>query len=237
MNFKILPGLTTNPGYDYKKKVAEINELGLTEIALFPTALNANKRKELYELLEDTGIKDIPHVHLREDMGLRELEYLKERFRTKVFNIHDEKDAHPFFDFREKIGDRGQNIYIENTQRVPSRDELGRLGGLCIDFSHWQDAILFGYPDYDIGIKKAIEIFDVGCSHVSAVGEKIIESRDLSLPDVIYQNYSKHYFDDLSELDYIKNFLYFIPRLISLELENPFSEQLKAKEYLEKIIA
>jgi len=41
---------------------------------------------------------------------------------------------------------------------------------------------------------------------------------------------------ELKDLDYMKNYEEFWPPIISLELENTFEEQLKAKEYLEKII-
>ena len=57
-NKKILLGLTTTPGSDWRKKVSEIDKLGLKELALFPTCLNEQERKELYGLLEKTKLKD-----------------------------------------------------------------------------------------------------------------------------------------------------------------------------------
>jgi hypothetical protein len=36
----------------WKSQLKEINQLGITEISLFPTTLNRKDRKELYSLLE-----------------------------------------------------------------------------------------------------------------------------------------------------------------------------------------
>jgi hypothetical protein len=65
MERKILLGLTTTPRSDWREKIREIDELGLEEAALFPTFIHLPERKELYGLLEKTGIKKAPHVHLR----------------------------------------------------------------------------------------------------------------------------------------------------------------------------
>ena len=57
---KILLGLTTiTPGGEWRNKIKEIDELGLKEIALFPTCLKIDERKELYQLLEKTKLKKI----------------------------------------------------------------------------------------------------------------------------------------------------------------------------------
>ena len=65
----ILPTITTTWGSNWRVKIKEINEIGLKEIALFPTCLPKEKRKELYRLLEDSNIESIPLVHIRSDMA------------------------------------------------------------------------------------------------------------------------------------------------------------------------
>ncbi len=234
MNRKILLGLTTiTPGL-WKKKIKEIDALGIEEIALFLTGLNISARKELYGMLEKTKLRNIPHVHLRDDMENWELDYLESKFNAAVFNMHGKNSAHPF-DLL-KLKNYLPKIYIENQEYIPDREELKKTAGICVDFSHWQDGIMFKKKNYDSKMRKAIKNFPVGCSHVSAVGKKVIESRDVVFNEIVYYDYSKHFFDDLSEFDYMKNFLDFLPDLISLELENSLAEQLKAKKYLEKII-
>ncbi|MFH1255086.1 MAG: hypothetical protein V1667_01280 [bacterium] len=234
INKKILASLTTiTPGL-WRKKAEEINELGLEEIALFLTGLNVGARKELYGILEKTKLKNIPHVHLRDDMDVWELEYLESRFNAAVFNIHGKNSAHPF-DLL-KLKKYLPKIYIENQDYVPDREELKKTAGFCVDFSHWQDGIMLKRKNYDANMRQAIKNFSVGCSHISAVGKKVIENRDVVFNEIVYRDYSKHIFDNLEEFDYIANFLDFLPDLISLELENSLAEQLKAKKYLEKII-
>ncbi|MBI4779019.1 hypothetical protein HY797_01025 [Candidatus Falkowbacteria bacterium] len=166
-----------------------------------------------------------------------ELEYLEKKFKTKVFNIHSKNEEHCFPGFAENFSGFLHKTYIENmNDNVPEEEELSRFGGLCIDFSHWQDGILLGNQDFNKKMKEAAKNFPVGCSHISGVGREMIETRDVVFPEIVYRGHAKHFFDNLKELDYIENFLEFLPDLISLELENSFAEQLKAKAYLEKII-
>ncbi|MDP1884143.1 MAG: hypothetical protein Q8L10_02140 [Candidatus Moranbacteria bacterium] len=234
---KILLGLTTTSGSDYKAKIDEAEALGIEEVALFLSGVGLEKRKELYRLLENSSIKSIPHVHLRDDMLLWELEYLEKKFAVKVFNIHNKNDVRNFsgFDF----GRYRDRTYVENSisaDSIPDEEELENFAGLCIDFSHWQDAITLGVESYDGEIRKMARKFPIGCAHISAVGAKISGSRDATFPDIVYSHYSKHFFDDLDEFDYLGKYVGFIPELVSLELENSFEEQLEAKGYIEKII-
>ena len=51
----------------WKKQLQEINQLGIKEIALFPTTLKPKARKNLYKELEKSCIKKIKLVHLRDE--------------------------------------------------------------------------------------------------------------------------------------------------------------------------
>ncbi len=235
-NKKILLGLTTTPRSDWKEKIQEIDKFGIKEISLFLTGIGKEERKDLYNLLEKTKIESIPHVHLRDDMELQEIKYLEKRYHTEAFNIHNKKDPHSSLEFRKYFGHYCLKTFIENTGSVTSEEELDGFGGICIDFSHWKDGILLEYKDYDKEMKKSAKKFCIGCSHISAVGDKIIESADINSKEIKYTNFSKHYLNNLNEVDYIRDFIDYLPNLISLELENSFEEQLKVKEYLEKII-
>lgn len=215
-NKKILLGLTTTPDSDWREKVKEINKLGLKEVALFPTFLKTDERKELYELLEQTELQSIPHVHIRgEDMDLEEIAYLFEKYNVEVFNTHSTQDYPMNFDYSK------YKIYLENTNSIPPEEELKKYDGLCIDFAHWENNIQKKNAAYD-NFEDLIKRYSVGCCHISAV------SRESSC--------AKHFFNNYEEFNYLKKYLKYIPRIISLELENSFTEQLKVKEYLEKII-
>lgn len=91
MNKKeILLGLTTTPKSNWIRKIDQIDEYKIKKIALFPTFLKIEDRKELYDLLEKTCLEEIPHVHLRDDMEEWELEMYIQKYNTQVFNIHGE---------------------------------------------------------------------------------------------------------------------------------------------------
>lgn len=231
---KILLGLTTTSGSGWRGKVAECQKFNIKEIALFLTGIGFAERRELYGLLENSPVKSIPHVHLRSDMQIGELDYLTQKFQTQVFNIHPKKDVYG------SVGDWDrykQNIFVENSTVTPEQEELERCGGICIDFSHWQDWIILEKEENVSKMEEAAQKFKIGCCHVSAVGNALIKTQDQIHPEITYENYSKHTFSDLKEFDYIKNFIEYLPELISLELENSFAEQLEAKKYLTELIA
>jgi len=224
---KILLGLTTTPASDWREKIREIDEFGIKEIALFPTFLKTEERKELYGLLEKTGLESILHVHLRgEDMDIEELDYFVKKYHTKVFNIHSPRSFPVEYDYSKYKN----IIYLENADFIPNEKEINELGnGLCIDFSHWESGLKEKNKKYN-NFEKLIKKYPIGCAHISGISEKLFPYTYCE------PAYDIHTINDLSELDYIKKYTKYIPDIISIELENPFEEQLKVEEYLEKII-
>ncbi|MDP1833369.1 MAG: hypothetical protein Q8L11_00355 [Candidatus Moranbacteria bacterium] len=232
---QILLGLTTTLGSDWRMKAEEIDRLGIKELALFLTCLGSEDRRELYGLLENTSLESIPHVHLRDDMELWELDYLVEKYHTQVFNIHPKKSHYPLVNDLSKYNKR---IYIENTpDELPAFDELESYGGVCLDTSHWENWILEGSPACkrkSDGIKKILNLFPAGCAHISAISAGLHDDPDKKYPD--RKEYSSHWLDNLSEVDYVKKYRVYLPKIVSIELENPLEEQLEIKKYLDRII-
>jgi len=233
---EILLGLTTTPGSDWHGKIEEIKKFGIKKVALFPTFIGAEKRKELYELLEDTEDLKISHVHLRNDMTNEEIEYFINKYDTEVFNIHPQNKLYSFSDDFLKYADR---IFLENLIMIPAEDELRKYAGLCIDLSHWEDCTLQQNMDYnessipyDEAMVSRIKKFPVGCCHVSAIKNQL--HPDVGMPGRM--EYCEHMLDEISEVDYVKKYIKYLPKYISLELENCFEEQLKVKKYLEEIL-
>jgi len=225
----ILPTITTAKGSNWKEKIAEINILGLEEIALFPTCLTEEERVELYEILKKTNLKSIPFVHLRSDFKEEEIAWLRENYHTKVFNTHSERLyplKYPWDKYKKDL------IYIENTHLGFPEDELQEYAGVCIDFSHLEnDKIIF--PErYEQSIRM-IKNHKIGCAHLSAIRNE--QKHDPEKPEEIRFDY--HILENLSELDYLKNYPQeFFPEFMAIELENSLAEQLKIKEYLKSII-
>ncbi len=228
----ILLGLTTTPNSDWRAKIEEIKKFNLKEIALFPTCLEIEERKELYNLLEKTSIERIPHVHLRHDFEKWELDLLSNKYDTQLFNIHASTEALHLLEHKKY---RSQ-IYVENLYEVNDLffEVLDKCGGLCLDASHFEDyAYVQKLPHYE-DLKKCIDKYKIGCCHVSAVSEPFEMFRE---PDGTDRKiFSHHVVKHLTDLDYVQKYVQYLPKFISIELENSFEEQLKAKDYLEKII-
>lgn len=229
MHKKILLGLTTTPGSDWHEKTKEIDHFGIREVALFPTFLEPDKRAELYALLEKTGLQSIPLIHLRDDYTEEEIRYFVKRYGTKLFNIHPSKEAQETFDLLTKMN---LPVYIENPEKIAANFEsiVAKSAGLCVDFSHYHDYSVLCHEDNYAPFENMMKKYPIGFCHVSAI--KKTKHREF---DGVFQ-YVSHHFDDLEDLDYMKDYKDFLPEFISLELENSFEEQLEAKAYLEKIL-
>ncbi len=228
----ILLGLTTTPASNWRGKIKEIDILNLKQIAAFPTFLKPDERKELYDLLKKTNLNSIPHVHLRDDMEEWELDFFRDNYGTEIFNIHAVPSALEFLkwsEYREKI-------FIENTYNINDLfyENLGKCGGLCVDFSHFEDYAVIQKLPHHQNLSKCLDKYKIGCCHISAINKTPEIAQDERRED--FSIYSNHYLHDLKELDYLKKYVKYLPDYISIELENSFTEQLKIKKYLEKMI-
>jgi len=229
MHKKILIGFTTTPGSNWREKIKEIDKYGIKEMAFFPTFLKMRDRKEIYGLLEKTGLEEIPHVHLRDDMENWEMEYYLERYKTKVFNIHTKKIDYSYL---ERFPHLAQQFFVENPDTLSEEFfELSeRYGGVCFDVSHFYD---FGVLQEEASYKDFLGYLQkkkVGCCHISAISKK--NRKDFWGN----KNYSNHFLKNSSEVDYVDKYVEYLPDIISIELENSFEQQIKIKERLEKII-
>lgn len=223
MEHEILLGLTTTPKSDWREKVQEMKNFGIRRIALFPTFLDVEKRKELYGLLEQVEGLEIPHVHLRsQDMEEWEMEWFEGR-GAKIYNIHCPKTDFPVL---QKYRDR---IFIENHFGKMKMEILQRFGGICLDASHLEASRIRKRPEY-AQIRSLLEKIPVGCCHVSAVNGNTFNPLNYIF------GFDKHYCRELASLDYIGQYKQYLPKYVSLELENSFKQQLEAKEYLEKLL-
>jgi len=235
VNKKILLGLTTITTGEWRNKVKEIDELGLKEIALFPTCLNFKERQELYLLLEKTKLESMPHVHIREeDFTENEIKYLMDKWGTEVFNMHVRKKTQQFID---KLGDFKKNFFVENTDVIQDNFEAiaKQIGGICLDLAHWEDyGHLRRIKEYE-ALDELVKKYKIGVNHVSAIKKELTVFHERLTGEDFYM-LNSHDLSDLSELDYVKKYKNYLADIISIELENPLKRQLEVKEYLEKII-
>lgn len=212
---------------DWRDKFKEIDLLGLEKVAVFVTTIGFDERQELYRALENTKLEEIPFVHIRSDMHSEELEYFINHWKTKVFNFHLLSEFPLEYDLSKYFF----KICIENTYAPILEKDLAGFGGLCLDFSHMEDARR-SFLDLYKAWQETFASFPIGCGHISAIREEAwFDKRGSG------SRHSYHRFEALSDFDYLKNFSPSqFPPVIALELENPLAEQLKAKEYVEKIL-
>lgn len=231
MQRKILPTITTTYGSNWRQKIKEIKKMKLKEIAIFPTCLMKEGRRQLYQMLKRSGVESIPYVHLRSDMGIEEMDYLIKNYKTKVFNTHTERE----YPFRYDYSKYRQILYIENVYYPLDKEEVKKFAGICLDFSHLENDRLRHKKTFEHNI-RIIEKFPIGCSHISAIKKETwIDQGDGY--DKNKARYDWHQFSNFSELDYLKKYpKRYFPKIIAIELENSIEEQLRVKDYLTAIL-
>jgi hypothetical protein len=225
-NKKILVSITTTQKSDWRKKIEEVKELGLDEVAAFPTCLNKKDREEFYKLIKESGIKNIPLVHLRSDMDIDEMDYFIENYNTKVFCTHTQRE----YSFSHDLSKYHNIMGIENVYYSFDEEEIKKFGGICLDFSHLENAKISAREIFEHNV-KTLEKYPVIANHINSI------KKTPHIDENGYSRYDNHFLNDLSEFDYLKNYPenYFSP-YIAIELENSIKEQLKARDYLNNLI-
>ncbi len=220
---RIFPCITTCPKFSWRKKLKEAEELKLNSVSFFPEFTpRIEERKLIYPILAKSKIKWIPQVHLSDNSEKWELNFFFNRFKTRFFNIHENN-------LRTIKKWRGyeKNIYLEynydNKILGNSLENIQKIGGLCVDFSHFWAAKNRGAREYAKTVNQA-KYVKIGCNHLNGYSSKL--KKDL------------HYARNLKSFDYLKE----IPKkyfggIITLELNNGLKEQLKFKDYIIKLLS
>ena len=231
MNHNIYLGLTTTRYSNLREKIEEIKKFSIKEIALFPTALNPDQRKELYQELEKTPVKYIPFVHLRHDSNDEEIEYFINKYQTKRFNIHSTPDALESF-ATSKYKDL---IYIENTDHLRPEffSSLQEYAGLCFDVAHWEDYGIKQKDDTYVKFEDVVKQTKIGFSHLSSVME-VGYPRHYEYFSYHDFHYSAHLMEKIEDMSYLKKYIEYLPEILGIELENTLAEQIEVKQYIEK---
>lgn len=213
---------------NYFKKIEELEQLKVKEVALFFTLYGTKSvREKIYKELIKNRIKNVPFVHLRDDMRLEEVEYLIKNFKTKLFNSHTKYDD----GVRDKrVLKKYKNlIYLENTNQFYMKNEINDYAGICLDVAHLENARRFNKKSYE-RVCEILKNHKCGVWHVSAIRRKIYRC-----PYSKIFRYDDHTFYSLSEFDYLKKYKKYLPNYIVLELDNNIKEQIIVKEYINKL--
>ena len=218
---RIYPSVVTWSA-DWQKMVAAVRRFRLTEISLFLTGADIQERKKIYQALEKTSVRFIPHVHARHDMlKEHEFDYLIKRFGTKAFTMHFQYLKH-FNNFKNR-----KKIFVENNgyqSKIRDLDVIKKFGGLAIDLSHLEINRRQVNNNFFIA-QEGVEDYHykIGCNHLSAVKAS---------------GRHWHGVENFSELEYVTNIpqKYFSP-YICLELINPIRQQLVFRRQLARLLS
>ncbi len=216
---RILLGITGIEENDWKDKLNDINKLGISEATLFLTRFDQSQRKKIYRTLLDSTLKNIPLVHIRNDMEIEELVFLENKFKTKYFTIHEKS-----FGFLNKWPGFQKKLYLEmdTNNYISQKVMVEKIGGFCVDLSHFKLAQTQWTKEFDYTYFRK-EKANFGCNHLTGCCAE--------------KNADLHTIKSLKDFNYLKTLPKFLfGKVIGLEISNSISQQIKFKKYLVKLL-
>jgi len=220
MKSKLLVSITGRNTKDWQSKFKEVEKYKLNEVALFLEWYEREEREKIYKALLKSNIKKIPFVHARHNMEKEEFDFLSKQFQTEHFNIHEDS-----FKTLEKWKGIYKKLYLEMNYDniVPHCVHVKRIGGFCIDLSHFMASRERDTEDFDYVIKRKNLHKLFVCNHLNGYSPQ--EKRD------------KHTVTSLKDFDYLKTLPNFVfGKIIAIETYNNIKEQLRFKKYLTKLL-
>jgi hypothetical protein len=215
----ILLSITGKTSGDWGAKLKEINELGITEVAVFLSSFDKKERDNFYRLLLKSTVKKIPFVHLRDDVTAEEIKFFIEKFGTEYFNIHEHD-----FKTLDNWKDYKQKLYLEMdfNDKIEKDVIVKKIGGFCVDLSHYKASVARGTEEASYVYAKKNDII-IACNHLNGYSEERTE-------DI-------HAITNLKEFDYLTSLpKYIFGEVIALEVYNSIKEQINFREYAGGII-
>ena len=209
----------TGEGNDWESKLNDLNNLHIKTAALFLERFDQGQRKKIYRALFDTELSVLPLVHIRNDMEIEELVFLESKFKSRYFTIHENS-----FAFLDKWPGFEKKLYLEMNydNSVSQKVMVGRIGGFCIDLSHFKAAQTKFTKDFDYVYYKKGKV-NFSCNHLNGYDSK--------------RNSDMHIVKSLKNFDYLRTLPRFLfGNMIGLETDNEIPEQLKFKNYLVKLL-
>lgn len=217
---RILVSITGYKEKDWKSKLEEIEKHKITRIALFLEMFRKQQRSKIYSALLTSNIKEIPLVHIRNDMTKQELEFISKNFKTECFNIHENSFKH-----LEQWNGFYKKLFLEMNydNHIPKKVNLNKIGGFCIDLSHFKAAEKKQSKDFEYITKRKKEKKYFKCNHLNGYSYK--------------KNIDLHTIKSLKDFSYLKTLPKFLfGKYIALEVNNSIAEQLKFKKYVMKLL-
>lgn len=216
----VLVGIAGRGAQTLLDKIKEINRRQIAQAGLFLTQVNKSERRRVYQALLKSTIKEIPLIHLRNDMSGEEVRFLKDNFHPTYYTIHKSS-----FRYLYKWSGFKKKLYLEFSGRLgkvpPFR--LDTIGGFCVDLAHYKigETCQSDEFKYQLARRKNKKLF--ACNHLNGYDPRINNCNHLPKAD--------------RDFAYLKT----LPRhifspLIALEMENPIKEQLAWRKKILKLL-
>ena len=216
---KLLVGITGYDSRQVNRKIGEIDKYKIFTASLFLQLIKIKERQKIYKRLQKSNIKNIPLVHIRDDMTSDELKFLSKSYGSRYFTIHE---SH--FSILKKWKGFYKNLYLEmNKDNFISKNvQVEKIGGFCVDLSHFKAAEEAWTKEFLYTLKRADQkIF--ACNHLNGYSYRY--------------NADLHTIRSLSEFDYLKTLPKFLfGKWIAIETFNSIKKQLEFKKYLIKFL-
>jgi hypothetical protein len=217
---RILISITGSTESDWRTKLRDIEKYKIKRIALFLEIFSEAQRRKIYHALLFSHIKRIPQVHIRNDMAKWELEFLEKHFKTKCFTIHESSFIHiqRWKGFYKKLF-----LEMNANNSVPRNVDVNKIGGFCIDLSHFKIEEKMWSKEFLYIIKREKIHRYFKCNHMNGYDYD--------------KNCDIHTVTNLNQLNYLKNIPKFLfGKYIALETFNSIREQLKFKEHVIRLL-
>lgn len=212
--------MTGNKEKQWRDKLEEIRQMKINIFGLFLERFEREQRNNIYQALEKLEIKEIPLVHIRDDMDKEELDLLFNKYKTRYFTIHEEH-----FNIIDKWQDFEKYLFLEmNTDNfIADNVRVEKIGGFCVDLAHYQKQKDRQTIDYNYIFERRHKQNLFKCNHLSGYSFKDME--DL------------HYANSKKDFDYLKNLPDFVfGEVMAIEIDNSIKEQLKLGEYIVRLL-
>lgn len=209
-------GITGYKDYHWREKLEEIDELKIDRVSLFLERFDKIQRSQIYKALLKSNIREIPLVHIRNDMSREELKFLAEKYSNPYFTIHENG-----FKYLDKWKGFHKNIYLEMNydNYISANIKIEKIGGFCVDLAHFKASEEKWSKDFEYIVAKRKNQSLFKCSHLSGYSFK--------------NNADLHVVKKLSDFDYLKSLPTFIfGNIIAIEVDNSIREQMNFREYI-----
>ncbi|MFA5355515.1 MAG: hypothetical protein WC302_02200 [Candidatus Paceibacterota bacterium] len=215
---KVFPSITGEGSLDWSRKLKEINSLEIKQICIFLSRFDKKERSNLYRLLLKSKIKEIPFVHLRDDMEAKELDFFINNYNTRFFNAHEDSFLQDEWkDYRDKI-----YLEMDYNNKIEKAVEVKRAAGFCVDLAHFRASVARGTKEasYTYLKRKGMRF---GCNHIGGYDPAKMDD--------------KHRITGLKDFNYLITLPKFLfGEVLAIEADNSIKEQLEFKEYIIKIL-